>query len=117
MCPNIQVLNTTTNGAIYWFKNCGMAQVIFKNLCFDFYLEEYDAFLKYLSSLDGDSIEKKYENSIHRRKIPIRMGKSCLTILLNKEELLELQFLFTGQDRLFILNNPTVQIEYQIGLN
>ncbi|MFT6370588.1 MAG: hypothetical protein ACJAWH_001672 [Maribacter sp.] len=117
MCPNFKILNSTPNGVIYWFESCEMARVIFNNLCFDFYPEEYNAFLNYISGLDGDQIEKQYENSVHKRKIPIPMGNSCMTIILNKEELLELKFLFNNKEEYYVLKNPKEEINYQMNLN
>lgn len=117
MCPNITLIKATPNGVIYWFKNCNMSQLIYKNLCFDFYPEEFDAFQKYILGLDGDSIEKQYRKSLHKRKIPIPMGNSCLTVLLNREELNELQVLFDGKKEYEILNKPIGKIDYQMILN
>jgi hypothetical protein len=91
--------------------------VEFRNLCFDFYEEEYLSFVQYVCGLDGEAIETKYKQSIHKRKIPLSVGHVCLTILLNKEELSELKFLFTASPEPFLLKTPSRQIDYKIIYN
>ncbi|MEO1009664.1 MAG: DUF6686 family protein [Bacteroidota bacterium] len=117
MCPNIRLLNATPNGAIYWFKHSDMAQVIFKNLCFDFYRLEYNAFLKYICGLDALQIEKKNRMSLHHKKISIPTGNANLTLLLDREELMEFQNLFKKRPKDTVLENPLEEIDYPMILN
>ncbi len=117
MCSNIKILNTTPNGYIYWFRNSDLIQVIFKNLCFDFSRHTYNSFLDFITHMDADQIDKQYEKSMYKRKIPIPVCNTDMTIILNKEELLELQFLLNNKIGYNILSNPEEKIEYQMILN
>jgi len=116
-CQQCKLVNSTPNGSLYYNEESRLVLVEFKNLCFDFYEEEYLSFVQYVCGLDAEAIERKYKQSIHKRKIPLPVGHVCLTVLLNKEELSELKFLFTGSPEPFLLKIPSRQIDYKIIYN
>ncbi|MEE9364651.1 MAG: DUF6686 family protein [Cellulophaga sp.] len=97
MCTSIKIINQTKNGILTRCEKIDIIQLVFNNLCFEFYNEEYLAFVDYINDFDADKIEKMYHYSIHDKKIPISVGHVCLTVLVNKEELTELKFLLTGK--------------------
>ena len=99
MCESLKILNKTRNGILTYCKISNIIQLVFNNLCFEFYKEEYSAFVGYINNLDADVIEKTYNYSIHDKKIPVSIGHVCFTILVNKEELGELKFLLSGKKK------------------
>ena len=99
MCESLKILNKTKNGILTYCRISNIIQLVFNNLCFEFYEEEYSAFVGYINDFDANLIEKTYNYSIHNKKIPVSIGHVCFTILLNKEELDELKFLLSGKKK------------------
>lgn len=116
-CRKSRLLNASPNGSLFYNEENRMVLLEFKNICFDFYEDEYLSFVQYICGLEGEEIERKYRNSIHRRKIPVPVGHACMTLLLNSEELSELKFLFTAQSRPALLKKPSREIQYQMIYN
>ena len=116
-CRKCTLLNSTPNGSLFYNGEHGLVLLEYKNLCFDFYREEYDSFVNYISRLDGEAIEARFADTIHRRKIPVPVGNVCLTILLNVEELTELKLLMGGINRPFLLEEPSKKIDYKMIYN
>ena len=117
MCHNITIVNQTKSGIVVGCNDCRNYQVLFKNLNFNFSKKEYNSFIKYLTSIDGELWEEQYRNSIYGKKIPIPTAQQNLLILLNIQELEELK-------RLLIDNNTDIikcvslgEIDYKMIFN
>lgn len=113
MCPSFEIINSTANGMLTYCSHTRLIQLVFKNLCFEFYEQEYHSFVNYVYELKEDYLEKEYQNSIHPRKIPLDIGHLCFMVLLNKEELWELRSLFNGGEKPVVLLKAS-EIDYRM---
>ncbi|MEM9000194.1 MAG: DUF6686 family protein [Bacteroidota bacterium] len=91
MCLSLKVLNQTKNGCFTFCNHSKLFQLVFNNLCFEFYEWELEAFKSYLSGLDVEYWENEMKCTPHQRKIPISVGNKHFIILVNKRELHEIQ--------------------------
>lgn len=90
MCPSLRLLNTTRNGKLTFCNSSKLFQIIFNNLCFEFFEWELDSFVSYLEQL-RKSTDYKLLRDIHgTRSIPISVGNKYFVILVSPEELNEL---------------------------
>lgn len=91
MCPSIKILNQSKNGILTFCNQSKLFQLVYNNLCFEFYEWELEAFSDHLKSLDLDYWEKVMPFAPTSRKIPISVGNKCFVILVDKNEILELK--------------------------
>lgn len=91
MCHPLEILNQTKNGLFTFCNHSKLFQLVFNNLCFEFYEWELENFKKYLVTLDVTYWEKDLLPSINQRKIPISVGNKYFVILVNKQEILEIK--------------------------
>lgn len=117
MCHNIRIESQTKNGIVVSCTDCDKYQVLFKNLNFNFEQHEYDSFIKYLSSIDSESWELEYKNSIYSKRIPIPTAQQNLMILVNTEELLELKTLLIRKKQCEIKGISWNEINYNMIYN
>jgi len=91
MCTSLKTLSNTKNGALTFCTNSKLFQLVFNNLCFEFYEWELESFKEHLKTLDINYWEKQAICAIHTRKIPISIGHKCFIILVNREEISEIK--------------------------
>ncbi|WP_317167643.1 DUF6686 family protein [Flagellimonas sp. HSM57] len=91
MYQSLEVLSQTKNGLFTFCNHSKLFQLVFNNLCFEFYEWELENFKKYIFQLDVTYWEKNYIQSLNQRKIPISVGNKFFTILVNKQELDEIK--------------------------
>lgn len=91
MCPSIKILNQSKNGVLTFCNESKLFQMIFNNLCFEFYEWELEAFKLHVSQLDLEYWEKTFMSSLHQRKIPISIGNKHFIILVNRQEVCEIK--------------------------
>ncbi|MCL6272728.1 hypothetical protein M3P19_01845 [Muricauda sp. 2012CJ35-5] len=103
MCPSIKVLNQSKNGILTFCNHNKLFQLVFNNLCFEFYEWELEAFKRHLFELNLDYWENAMSYAPTHRKIPISVGNKCFVILVNQEEISELQ-------RLLKINKQNVRL-------
>jgi len=87
-------INKTQNGQIFKCDKCKAIHIEYKNLNFNFSVEQFDHFADYLTKLDGKYWENKNKNSQFKRKIIIPIGYNSFKVLLTRDELEELKNLF-----------------------
>src|SRR5690606_31963084 len=117
MCHNIRIESQTKNGVVVTCTDCDKYQVLYKNLNFNFEQHEYDSFINYLSSIDSESWELEYKNSIYSKRIPIPTAQQNLMILVNSEELLELKKLLIKNEHCVIKGISFNEINYNMIYN
>lgn len=117
MCHNIRIESQTKNGIVVTCTDCDKYQVLYKNLNFNFEQYEYDSFIKYLTSIDSESWELEYKNSIYSKRIPIPTAQQNLMILVNSEELLELKKLLIKNKQSVIKGISWNEINYNMIYN
>ena len=88
-CQNI--ISKTKNGLLTFCHRSKLFQLLFNNLCFEFYEWELENFKSHILKLDILYWEKLFKHSINLRKIPISLGEKYFVILLNKQEVNELK--------------------------
>lgn len=93
MCPSLRTLNRTKNGILTFCNDSKLFQLVFNNLCFEFYEWELNSFKDHIVRLDPEYWEKAIPFAPTARKIPISVGNKCFVILVNTQEILELRTL------------------------
>ncbi|WP_394970662.1 DUF6686 family protein [uncultured Croceitalea sp.] len=93
MCPSLKTISNSKNGILTYCNNSKLFQLVFNNLCFEFYEWELETFKKHITELDVVYWENQLICSQHQRKIPISIGHKCFIILVNREEVLEIKWL------------------------
>ncbi len=93
MCPSLRLLNQTRNGRFTFCNNSKLFQIIFNNLCFEFFEWELDSFKSYLEQLDKSSDHQLLYEINDGRNVPISVGNKYFVILVSPEELNELLYL------------------------
>ncbi|MEO9513887.1 MAG: DUF6686 family protein [Flavobacteriaceae bacterium] len=99
MCSHTTILKQTKNGMLSFCNQNKLFQLVFNNLCFEFYEWELDAFKAHIAELDADYWEETLSHSIHQRKIPISVNNKFFVILVNKREVDELRKLMNVSSR------------------
>nr|WP_299069810.1 DUF6686 family protein [uncultured Allomuricauda sp.] len=113
MCHSLEVLNQTKNGLFTFCNHSKLFQLVFNNLCFEFYEWELENFKKYLSTLDVTYWEKNILPSINQRKIPISVGNKYFVILVNKHEIAEIKTLLaTGIPKVRLLKHKDINYQF-----
>ena len=104
-------INKTQNGQVFKCDKCNLIHIEYKNLNFNFSVEQFDHFAEYLTKIDGKFWENKNKTSQFKRKIIIPIGHQSFRVLLSKEELDELKQLF------FIKEKPLSVVQQQNIMN
>ena len=91
MCPSLKTISNSKNGILTYCDHSKLFQLVFNNLCFEFYEWELETFKKHINELDIVYWEKQLVCTKHQRKIPISIGHKCFIILVNREEVLEIK--------------------------
>ncbi|MET1260032.1 DUF6686 family protein [Flagellimonas sp. DF-77] len=91
MCNGQRVLNQNANGIFTYCDHSKLFQLVYNNLCFEFYEWELDVFRNYIDAIDVVKWESEMARSMHRRKIPIGVGNKHFLILMTREEVQELK--------------------------
>jgi hypothetical protein len=91
------LIQSSKNGTLTYCNHSKLFQLVFNNLCFEFYEWELETFKKHITQLNINYWEKQLVCYQNQRRIPISIGHKCFIILLNKEEVVEIkQLLQTG---------------------
>lgn len=93
MCPSMQLINQTKNGTLTFCNDSKLFQLVYNNLCFEFYEWELDAFGTYVAGLNVDYWEETMSFALSPRKIPISIGNKHFIILVSKQEVYEIRAL------------------------
>src|SRR5690606_40023318 len=80
MCKHLQILSQTKNGILIYCPEHQLYQLLFNNLNFNFSLEQYESFQRYMYTLEIDFWEEEYRDSIYPKRIPIPTAQSNLLI-------------------------------------
>ncbi len=113
MCPSIRILNRTKNGTLTFCNDSKLFQLVFNNLCFEFYEWELDAFRTYVAGLNVDYWEQTVSFTLSQRKIPISVGNKHFVILVSKQEVYEIRaLLHLEKNKLRFLTSA--DIDYRI---
>ncbi len=90
MCTALKFINQSKNGYVTFCENSKLFQIMFNNLCFEFYEWELENFKSYISLLFDTKWNSPHTDAFTSRKIPISVGNKYFIILVSKEELFEL---------------------------
>lgn len=95
MCPSVKLLKQSKNGVLTFCNESKLFQLVYNNLCFEFYEWELEAFKAHIAELDLEYWEKTLSSTLSPRKIPISVGNKYLVILVSRQEVYELKQLLT----------------------
>ncbi|WP_075603991.1 DUF6686 family protein [Saccharicrinis aurantiacus] len=93
----------TLNGKVFKCSKCNLIHVEYKNININLSKSQFQQYADYLDTLDGAMWETQNTKAAFSRKIIIPTSDSHIRILLNKEELNELKYLFGCNECLKIL--------------
>ncbi|TPN87022.1 DUF6686 family protein [Aquimarina algicola] len=112
MCQNIRIISEIKTGQLAKCDTCQLYHLTFNNLLFQFTIEEFESFRKYLYHLEVDYWEHKHIDSDLSRKIPIPTLQENLFLMFNRKEINDLKKLVfnSNYDASRILK--THEIEY-----
>ncbi len=90
MCPSVKLLKQSKNGVLTFCNKSKLFQLVYNNLCFEFYEWELEVFKSHLNALDFEYWEETLSSTLSLRKIPISIGNKYLVILVSRQEVYEL---------------------------
>ncbi len=117
MCSTLKLINQSNNGKIYTCSNCETILLLFKNLRFDFYQQEYEHFINYIFSINEKELATKKASSIYSKNIVVPVGQDFFSIVIDTSELEELKQLILGEkeDELALISFE--KINYNLNFN
>ncbi|OUS02554.1 hypothetical protein A9Q86_03365 [Flavobacteriales bacterium 33_180_T64] len=117
MCHNIRTISIVKSGELSICENCNVYHLEFNNIYFEFTIQQFKQFKDYLDAIEIGFWERKYTCSKMKRKIPIPSIQNNLVLMFNRQEIKELQCLFSldanSSTKLLLLS----EIDYTLIVN
>lgn len=118
MCENkVKIISKVKSGQLSFCKACGNYHLEFNNIFLEFNQEEFEQFKLYITGIDVDYWERRYNCSNTERKIPIPTVQKKLLLVFNNLEIRELQLLFSGFSIKYTNTLNLCDIDYTLILN
>lgn len=117
MCNQIETIAKNCHGKLCFCKGKNKYHLYFNNIYIELTKRELKSFQKFLSEIDVEYWESKYDCQVMKRKIPIPTFQQNLLLMFNKEEIVSLKNLvFLNTPKPFENLSP-VDIDYLLFLN
>lgn len=117
MCHRVKTIAKNCDGQLSFCTNCQVYHLTFNNIYIEFTPKELVAFRKYVSEIEVDYWEAKYERVVMKRKIPIQTMQQNLSMMFNKQELESLKDLIMQKTQKPFENIALLDIDYIFFLN
>ena len=117
MCHKIKTIAKNCNGQLSFCETCKMYHLTFSNLYIEFTPKELESFKRYVSGIDVEYWEMKYERMVIKRKIPIQTMQQNLSMMFNRQELESLKDLILQKTQKPFENIKLLDIDYIFFLN
>jgi len=117
MCHQIKTIAKNCNGQLSYCRNCKIYHLTFTNIYIELTQKEMQSFQQYISGVDIEYWEAKYDTMPIKRKIVVNTLQSNLSILFNRSELnsfKELLFQNTKKSNQYL---NVLDIDYTLFLN
>ena len=119
MCKkSIKVLSKVRSGELSFCMQCQVYHLQFNNIYLELSEQEFQQFREYILNIEIDYWEHKYACATMKRKIPINSLQPNLVLMFKRQEVNELQTLFSGDiEDVFDNNLDISEIDYTLILN
>ncbi|GAA3632341.1 DUF6686 family protein [Flavivirga jejuensis] len=117
MCNSIKTISKVKSGELAICCECYMYHLEFNNIYLELNQREFEQFRSYILDIEMDYWEHKYADAKVKRKIPIPSMQQNLVLMFKREEIKELQTLFTKTADVFTTLLNTKDIDYALILN
>ncbi len=117
MCNQIKTLAKNNNGQLSICNECNVYHLTFNNIYFEFSPKEMRLFKKYVTDIEVEYWEAKYDGMPVKRKIPIQTQQTNLVMVFNRQELASLCDLITQSTAKPYDNLSLLEIDYTLYLN
>ncbi|GGG39146.1 hypothetical protein GCM10011344_45030 [Dokdonia pacifica] len=117
MCHQVKTIAKNCDGQLSFCENCQVYHLTFNNLYIEFTARELESFKRYVSGIEVEYWEMKYERMVIKRKIPIQTMQQNLSMMFNKQELLSLKDLIMQKTQKPFENLSLLDIDYTFFLN
>lgn len=117
MCHQIETIAKNCNGQLSFCKGCKVYHLTFNNIYLELTKQEMLSFQKYVSEIDIEYWETKYDSMPIKRKIVINTLQSNLSILFNRSELDSFKDLLSENTKKVNDNLTVLDIDYTLFLN
>ncbi|MFT5892447.1 MAG: hypothetical protein ACI9Y7_002557 [Dokdonia sp.] len=117
MCHKVKTIAKNCDGQLSFCTSCKVYHLTFNNLYIEFTPRELHAFRHYVSGIEVEYWEMKYERMVMKRKIPIQTMQQNLSMMFNKQELVSLKELIMQKTQKPFQNLSLLDIDYTFFLN
>jgi hypothetical protein len=117
MCHQIKTIAKNCNGQLSYCKRCKVYHLAFNNIYLELTKKEMLSFQKYVSEIDIEYWETKYDSMPIKRKIVINTLQSGLSMIFNRSELDSLKDLLSKNTKSVNDTLTVSDIDYILFLN
>lgn len=117
MCHRVKTIAKNCDGSLSFCESCNIYHLTFNNLYIEFTPKEMKSFQKFVSEIEIDYWETKYERSVMKRKIPINTLQRNLSMIFNKQEIQSLKNLILLNTKPPFSKLSALDIDYIYFLN
>ncbi len=117
MCHQIKTLAKNCYGIISFCENCNVYHLNFTNIYIELNEEEMESFQSYISQIDLEYWENKYDAMPIKRKIVVSTMQQNLSLLFNRSELNAFKDLLFQNTKKANDNLSVLDIDYTLILN
>lgn len=117
MCHQINTIAKNYNGDLCFCENCQLYRLVFNNICIEFNEKELLAFQSFVSNVEVEYWEAKYDRIAMKRKIHIQSTQQNLSLLFNRQEFASLKELVLQKTKKPFTKLSLMDIDYTYFLN
>lgn len=115
MCNQLKTIAKSKSGELTKCLNCNIFHLTFNNIYFEFNEKHFYQFKEYVLNIEIEYWEQKYPCQNVKRKIPLPTLHQNLILIFNRQEITELQLLFSKKKKSAFINVD--DIDYTFILN
>lgn len=117
MCNEIKILAKNVYGTISFCENCKVYHINFTNFYIELNKEDLEVFKRYISEIDVDYWETKYDAIPIKRKIVVSTIQNNLSLLFDRSEFDAFKNLLYLKTKTVKDNLTVLDIDYTLLLN
>lgn len=117
MCDDFKTIAKNNFGQLNYCLCCNVYHLTFNNIFLEFNEKEMERFKEYISSVDFEYWDAKYNKVVLNRKIPIQTMQQNLALVFNKQEINALKSLIMQTTKKPFSSLKVLDIDYLFYLN
>tara|TARA_B100000795_G_C22558267_1_gene345268 strand:+ start:310 stop:663 length:354 start_codon:yes stop_codon:yes gene_type:complete len=117
MCHQIKTIAKNCNGQLSFCEECKIYHLTFNNIYLELRKQDMLSFQKYVSEIDVEYWETKYDSMPIKRKVVINTLHSGLSMLFNRSELDSFKDLLSENTKKVNDSLTVLDIDYTLFLN